>query len=129
MNHDYLDTSPTPYLTGDYDDTEPDVNTLTEVYIVLYTLERKGQEPKEIYSFTTIFSQAYKRFKMLPNSTAFLKRVLTDNQALIKLAKDGTKPEADNSIPEELHHDELASVMERLTHDEEYIKNDPPNED
>ena len=93
MNPEYLETDPETWLTKDYpNDDDLIVDNLTEVYIVIYTLERKGKEPDEIYTFTTDFEQAYKRFKLLPNTQGLLKRILTDDEALIQLAKEGTKP-------------------------------------
>lgn len=103
MNPEYLEVDPETWLVKDYpDDIEPDVNDLTEVYVVVYTLEpKKGfKEPTEVYTFTTDFEQAYKRFKLLPHTQGLLKRILTDDDNLIQMAREGTKPKAQNT-PEE----------------------------
>lgn len=100
MNPEYLDVKPETWLTKDYPlDYDMDVNTLTEVYIIVYILERKGREPEEIYTFTTDFEQAYKRFKLLPNTQGFLKRIFTDDDNLIALAVSGTKPKISPDDP------------------------------
>ena len=49
----------------------------------------------EIYSFTTNFDQALKRFKLLPACKCLLKRFLTDDENLIELAVSGTKPKVE----------------------------------
>ena len=95
MDIEYMDTDPEYWLTGDYGTANENlkIEDLTEVYVVAYTLKKKGsKEPEEIYTFTTDFEQALKRFKLLPHTKCFLKRVLTDSEQLIILAKDGTKP-------------------------------------
>ena len=104
MNPEHMDVKPETWLTKDYPiDHDIDVNTLTEVYVIVYKLERKGREDEEIYTFTTDFGQAFKRFKLLPNTQGYLKRILTDDDALIALAIDGTKP----FITEELLDEQL----------------------
>jgi hypothetical protein len=93
MNPEYLETDPETWLTKDYpNEDDLVVDNLTEIYIVIYKLERKGKDPEEVFTFTTDFEQAYKRFKLLPNTQGLLKRILTDDESLIKLAVDGTKP-------------------------------------
>ena len=94
MNIDYMETEPSYYVTKDYGigNETLKIEHLTEVYVVCYTIKKKGSnEPEEIYTFTTLFEQALKRFKLLPHTKCLLKRVLTDNEELIKLAQDGTK--------------------------------------
>ena len=115
MDHKYLELDPMPFLVKDYPNDEPDVDSLVEVYIVVYTLERKGKEPQEIYTFTCDFEQAYKRYKLLPHTRALLKRVLTDDENLIRLGRDGTKPKADNdSCSEPVDAAELTAAFNRL---------------
>jgi hypothetical protein len=100
MNPELLDVKPDTWITGDYPiDHDMDINSLTELYIVVYKLERKGREDEEIYTFTTDFEQAYKRFKLLPNTQGLLKRIFTDDANLIAIAKEGTKPKIDPSDP------------------------------
>ena len=87
-------------ITKEYgpDNEELTVDKLTEVFCVVYTYNKKGvKEPEEVFSFTTIFEQAMKRFKLLPNKKALVKRFLTDDEGLIKLAVDGTKPNVEMS--------------------------------
>ncbi len=98
-----MNTEAEPYVTKEYGNNNEDLNEsdLTEVFVVCYTVKKKGQlEPEEIYSFTTDFDQAYKRFKLLPNTKAYLKRFLTDNDALIQLAVEGTKPKPEEGADE-----------------------------
>jgi uncharacterized protein YihD (DUF1040 family) len=95
MDINYIDTEPTYYVVKDYgfNNENLKVEELTEVYVVIYKLKKKGSnEDTEIHTFTTDFEQAFKRFKILPNTKALLKRFLTDDDNLIKLAIDGTKP-------------------------------------
>ncbi len=115
MDHKYLELDPMPFLVKEYENDEPDTNALVEVYIVVYTLERKGKEPQEIYSFTCDFEQAYKRYKLLPHTRALLKRVLTDDENLIRLGRDGTRPKANNdSCSEPVDTAELSDAFNRL---------------
>ena len=100
MNIEYLDTEPTLYVKKEYgvDNEDLTIDQLTEVYVIVYTYKKKGvQEVQEVYTFTTDFDQALKRFKLLPHTKALLKRILTDDEELIKLAVDGTKDKIDES--------------------------------
>lgn len=100
MNRDLLDVTPDTWITGEYPiDHDMDINTLTELYVVVYKIERKGRDDEEIYTFTTDFEQAYKRFKLLPNTQGYLKRIFTDDATLIGIAQEGTKPKIDPSDP------------------------------
>lgn len=100
MNPDLFDVKPDTWITGEYPiDHDMDINSLTELFVVVYKLERKGREDEEIYTFTTDFEQAYKRFKLLPNTQGLLKRIFTDDVNLIALAHEGTKPKVDPSDP------------------------------
>jgi hypothetical protein len=100
MNLEYLDTEPTLYVKKEYgvDNEDLTIDKLTEVFVIVYTYKKKGvQEVQEVYTFTTDFDQALKRFKLLPHTKALLKRILTDDDELIKLAVDGTKDKIDES--------------------------------
>jgi hypothetical protein len=115
MNPEYLDVEANTWITKDYPiDHDLDVNTLTEIYIIVYLLERKGRDPEEIYTFTTDFEQAFKRFKLLPNTQGFLKRILTDDDNLIALAKEGTKPKIDPSDPRLAVEEKIEDVTMEL---------------
>jgi hypothetical protein len=93
MNFPYLETDPEKLLTKEYPlDKDLTIEDLTEVFVIVYTIEVKGRDPEEVYTFTTDFDQAYKRLKILPNGSGFLKRLFTDSDELIRLAKEGTKP-------------------------------------
>lgn len=97
---EHIEMDPEFLVTKEYgiDNIELTVDKLTEVFCVVYTYIIKGKkEPEEVFSFTTDFEQALKRFKLLPNKKAMLKRFLTDDEALIKLAVDGTKPKVEMS--------------------------------
>ena len=97
-------------VTKEYgpDNIELSVDKLTEVFCVVYTYCKKGiKEPEEVFSFTTDFEQAMKRFKLLPNKKALVKRFLTDDEGLIKLGIDGTKPKVEMS---ELYNTEECRV-------------------
>lgn len=94
LYNQFLDTEGEPYVTKSYGDNNEELteDKLTEVFVICYTVKKKGvPEPEEVYSFTTDFDQAFKRFKLLPNTKAFLKRFMTDDDELIRLAIEGTK--------------------------------------
>ena len=87
-------------VTKEYgkDNCDLTVDMLTEVFVVVYTYLKKGvKEAVEIYTFTTDFEQAFKRFKLLPACKCLLKRFLTDDENLINLAVTGTKPKVEMS--------------------------------
>ena len=87
-------------VTKEYgqDNCDLTVEQLTEVFVVVYTYLKKGvKEAVEIYTFTTDFEQAFKRFKLLPACKCLLKRFLTDDENLIILAVTGTKPKVEMS--------------------------------
>lgn len=95
MDIEFMETDPEMWVIKEYGNNNEDlkVEDLTEVYAIVYSIKKKGKnEPEEIYTFTTDFEQAFKRFKLLPHTKCFLKRFLTDDDNLIKLAIDGTKP-------------------------------------
>ena len=107
MENEFLDTEPILYLTGYYDEDNPvDKDELTEIYCVVYKVDKQilGVEPKELYTFTTKFQQAFKRFKIFPTGYAVIKRFLTDDENLVKLAVQGTTEEwKEEDITEELN--------------------------
>lgn len=113
---DHIEMDAELLITKEYgiDNEELTVDNLTEVFCVVYTYIKKGvKEPEEVFSFTTDFEQAMKRFKLLPNKKALVKRFLTDDEGLIKLAVDGTKPKVEMS--DELNTEECrVSIKEIL---------------
>ena len=110
-------------VTKEYgpDNIELSVDKLTEVFCVVYTYCKKGQkEPEEVFSFTTDFEQAMKRFKLLPNKKALVKRFLTDDDGLIKLGIDGTKPkvEMSNELNTEEYRVEIKEILDNFNPEE-----------
>lgn len=115
MEIEYLETEASYHLTKDYGagNENLQIDNLTEVFTVVYTLKKKGStEPEEVYSFTTDFEQAFKRFKLLPHTKCLLKRVFTDDETLIKLAEEGTKPKIEDLGYDKKELDELTSVFD-----------------
>lgn len=114
MYNAYLETEFEPYVTKDYGDNNEELNEtdLTEVFVVCYTIKKKGcKDPEEVYSFTTDFDQAFKRFKLLPNSKCFLKRFMTDDDELIRLAIEGTKPKP---LDGEYENSDIKDILDRF---------------
>lgn len=82
-----------PYLllVKEYDE-KPDPKDLTEVFAVIYAYEIPQWKIKEEYDgveyvFFTSFDKAYKRYKYEGPRRSLLKRIFTDNEELIELAK------------------------------------------
>lgn len=114
MEVELLETEPEFWLKNDYGVANENlsVDDLKEVFVVCYTIKKKGsKEPEEIYSFTTDFEQAFKRFKLLPHRKCLLKRFMTDDEELIKLAVEGTKPKPD---VEEFEGAEIKDILDRF---------------
>jgi len=110
-------------VTKEYgpDNCDLTVEQLTEVFVVIYTYLKKGvKEPVEIYTFTTDFDQAFKRFKLLPACKCLLKRFLTDDEALIDLAVKGTKPKVEmtNELNTEEMTVQIKEIMDRFNDDD-----------
>ena len=97
------------------------VEMLTEVFVVVYTYLKRGvKEPTEIYTFTTDFDQALKRFKLLPACKCLLKRFLTDDENLIELAISGTKPKVEMTdlLNNEATSVQIKEIMDRYNDDD-----------
>ena len=82
-----------PYilLVKEYEET-PKPEDLTEVFAIIYTVELPKWKIKEEtdgveYVFFTAFDKAYKRFKYEGPNRSLMKRIFTDNEELIELAK------------------------------------------
>jgi hypothetical protein len=110
-------------VTKEYgpDNCDLTVEQLTEVFVVIYTYLKKGvKEPVEIYTFTTDFDQAFKRFKLLPACKCLLKRFLTDDEALIDLAVKGTKPKVEmtDALNTEDMTVQIKEIMDRFNDDD-----------
>lgn len=112
------------YVTKEYgpDNIDLTVEQLTEIFVIVYTYLKKGsKEPIEVYTFTTDFEQALKRFKLLPSCKCLLKRFLTDDENLIELAHSGTKPKV--AMSDELNSSEVSvqikEIMDRYNDDDQ----------
>lgn len=105
-------------VTKEYGPDNEDLTAemLTEVFVVVYTYLKKGiTEPTEVYTFTTDFDQALKRFKLLPACKCLLARFLTDDDALIGLAVTGTKPKVE--LNDETNSIDLKEILDRFSDD------------
>jgi len=123
FNVDNIQGNPELWVIKEYglDNEDLTVENLTEIFVIIYTYLKKGvKEPIEVYTFTTDFEQALKRFKLLPACKCLLKRVLTDDDNLIKLAVDGTKPKVEMTT--ELNTPEttitIKEIMDRFNDDD-----------
>lgn len=104
-----------------HDNENLTVEMLTEVFVVVYTYLKRGvKEPTEIYTFTTDFEQALKRFKLLPACKCLLKRFLTDDENLIELAITGTKPKVEmtDDLNSEATSVQIKEIMDRFNDDD-----------
>ena len=104
-----------------HDNENLTVEMLTEVFVVVYTYLKRGvKQPTEIYSFTTDFDQALKRFKLLPACKCLLKRFLTDDENLIELAITGTKPKVEmtDDLNNEATSVQIKEIMDRFNDDD-----------
>ena len=111
------------FVTKEYgvDNVDLTVDKLTEIFVIVYTYLKKGsKEPVEVYTFTTDFDQALKRFKLLPSCKCLLKRFLTDDDNLCELAHSGTKPKV--VMTDELNNSEttvqIKEIMDRFNDDD-----------
>lgn len=111
------------YVTKDYGENNEEltVEKLTEIFVIVYTYTKKGsKEPIEVYTFTTDFDQALKRYKLLPNCKCLLKRFLTDDDNLCELAHSGTKPKVvmSDSLNSEETTVQIKEIMDRFNDDD-----------
>jgi hypothetical protein len=93
MQNEYIVSDPIYMISDTTDKNTVSSDDLTEIYCTIYRVKNRipGEEPTEMYAFTTKFDQAFKRFKLLPHKSCTLIRILTDREDMIKLAIDGTK--------------------------------------
>ena len=82
-----------PYLllVKEYEE-KPDPRDLCEVFAIIYAYELPNWQIKEEsdgveYVFFTSFDKAYKRFKYEGPRRSIMKRIFTDNEELIELAR------------------------------------------
>lgn len=122
MDIELMETDAELWVTKEYGNNNEDlkVEDLTEVYATVYTIKKKGlNEPEAVYAFTTDFEQAFKRFKLLPHKKCFLKRFLTDDEDLIKLAIEGTKPKVNQEdLTDEQNEISLGEIMDTYRDDD-----------
>lgn len=92
MSHDLTDVEE-PYLllVKEYDE-KPKTEDLTEVFAIIYVIDLPKWKMKEEtdgveYVFFTSLEKAWKRFKYEGPRRSILKRIFTDNDELIELAK------------------------------------------
>lgn len=93
MENEYIVSDPVYMISETTDRNTVTCDDLDEIYCTIYKVKSRipGEEPVEMYAFTTKFDQAFKRFKLLPHRSCTLIRILTDRDELIKLAVEGTK--------------------------------------
>jgi hypothetical protein len=123
MDIEFMETDPEFWVVKEYGNNNEDlkVEDLTEIYSICYSVKKKGKkEPEEIYTFTTDFEQAFKRFKLLPHTKCFLKRFLTDDENLITLARDGTKPKINiEDLTDEQKEISLKEILQEYRDEDE----------
>jgi hypothetical protein len=92
MSHDLCNVEEPYYLlVKEYEDT-PKIEDLTEIFVIVYAFELPKWKVKEEtdgveYVFFTSLEKAWKRFKYEGPRKALMKRILTDNDELIELAR------------------------------------------
>jgi len=92
MSHDLcMVEEPYILLVKEYEET-PKNSDLTEVFVIIYALDLPNWKIKEEtdgieYVFFTSFEKAFKRFKIEGPRKSLMKRIFTDNDELIELAK------------------------------------------
>jgi hypothetical protein len=108
MSHEFCQTEDPYYILVKEYETKPSMEDLTEMFIVIYVLDLPNWQIKEEtdgveYVFFTSLEKAFKRFKAEGPRRALLKRIFTDNEELIELAKIN-----DNLVvPESPDNDEI----------------------
>jgi hypothetical protein len=102
-----------PYLllVKEYEE-KPNPDDLTEVFVIVYAYELPQWKIKEEsdgveYVFFTSFDKAYKRFKYEGPRRSLMKRIFTDNEELIELAK---RNDAIEGIEEVEESDKLEDI-------------------
>ena len=106
------------------DDSKTKIEDLTEEFVVMYREDRGTfLEPRENYIFFDDFKRAYHRFKMIGPSHSLIKRILTDDDKIIKLAKINTIviPDDEKEVKEvkENKNEQYESDSSHATTDEE----------
>ena len=113
MSHDLCEVQEPYYLIVKEYEEKPKVEDLTEVFAIVYANEIPKWKIKEEtdgveYVFFTSLEKAWKRFKYEGPKRSLMKRIFTDNEELIELAKRNDNVE----IPLESLNIETASTIE-----------------
>lgn len=113
MSHDLCAVEEPYYLiVKDYDE-KPKQEDLTEVFAIIYAYDLPKWKIKEEtdgveYVFFTSLEKAWKRFKYEGPKRSLMKRIFTDNEELIELARTNDNVE----IPLESLNIQTASEVE-----------------
>lgn len=118
MSNDLCNVEEPYYMLVKEYETKPNVDDLVEVFAVIYVLDLPKWEVKNEtdgveYVFFTSLEKAFKRFKIEGQRKSILKRILTDNEELVELARRNDNveiPEDDGEeveIPEQTEQHEL----------------------
>ena len=113
MSHDLCDVEEPYYLIVKEYEEKPKPEDLTEVFTIVYAHDIPKWKIKEEtdgveYVFFTSLEKAWKRFKYEGPKRALMKRIFTDNEELIELAKRNDNIE----LPLESLNIETASTVE-----------------
>jgi hypothetical protein len=105
MQNEYIHSEPKYYLTEGTNEEDLKNDDLFDVYCVVYKVKSRipNGDNNDMYSFTTKFEQAFKRFKLFPHGYATIIRILTNDDKIMKLAIEGTtEPYKEDEIPAEI---------------------------
>jgi hypothetical protein len=118
MSHD-LCTVDEPYilLVKEYEE-KPKQEDLTEVFAIIYVIDLPKWKIKEEtdgveYVFFTSLEKAWKRFKYEGPRRSLMKRIFTDNDELIELARHNDNIE----IPSETQEVSDQALINKITYD------------
>lgn len=118
MSGELFDGEPEYHLVKEYEE-KPDVDKLTEVFVVVFLVEEddkfKTEEERTRMVFFTNLEKAFKRFKIIGPNKAYCKRIITDDERLVELCKhnDSLKIE----VPDEEKKDDSVTLVEQTTND------------
>lgn len=118
MSNDLCQVEDPYYMLVKEYETKPNIDDLIEVFAVIYVLDLPKWEVKNEtdgveYVFFTSLEKAFKRFKVEGPRKSILKRIYTDNEELVELARRNDNveiPEDDGEeveIPEQTEQQEV----------------------
>jgi hypothetical protein len=123
MSHDLCQVEE-PYLllVKEYDE-KPDPKDLAEVFAIIYAYEVPQWKIKEEtdgieYVFFTSFDKAYKRYKYEGPRRSLMKRIFTDNEELIELAKKNDAIEGVEEVEESDKLEDIKTPEDKLEESE-----------